>query len=499
MHICTKIRRACLVEGRNVSEVARDYNLSRTTIYKYLNDANEPIYQRSEPIVCPRLDAFKSQLLEWLQADAARPMRERRTAMQLYEGIQLQGYQGAYDSVQRFVKAFKDTTSQSVKKAFIPLVFAPGEACQFDWSHEQVILGGCNVTIKLAHFRLCYSRKSYLRAYPRETQEMVFDAHVRAFEFYDGLVQKMIYDNPKPIVKSIFVGKQREFNRRFLALMNHYLIEPIACTPAAGWEKGQVERQVGIMRQRLFVPRVKFTDLSELNQWLEQRCKQMGQRPHPADKTNTIDEVFAQEKSTLRPAMRAFDGYYEQLARVHATCVVHYDRCQYSVPCQYVGRRVSVRAYAEVIKVVVDNHVIAEHRRCFGRGQMVFDPWHYLPVLEMKPGALRNGAPFVEWALPSVLLNLKTDYLKRDGGDKEFVQLLLLIRDYGLETVTVACELAVKDTTTQLSVITNLVHRLSEPDQVQSMSITDAPVLTLPPIANVNRYDQLTTQETNHA
>jgi len=354
MHICTKIRRLCLVEGRSVSEVAREFNLSRTTIYKYLNDTHEPIYQRTIPIVCPKLDAYKPQLIEWLQVDAARAMRERRTAMQLYEGIQLQGYQGAYDSVQRFVKAFRNQSSRSIEQAYVPLVFAPGEACQFDWSHEQVILGGCNVTIKLAHFRLCHSRKSCLRAYPRETQEMVFDAHVRAFEFYDGLPSKMIYDNPKPIVKTIFSGKRREFNRRFLALMNHYLIEPIACTPAAGWEKGQVERQIGTMRQRLFVPRMKFADLDELNQWLECQCTRIGQRPHPTDKSKTIDEVFAREKPALRPAMRRFDGYYEQLARVHSTCVVHYDRCQYSVPCQYVGQRVSVRACAETIKVVVD-------------------------------------------------------------------------------------------------------------------------------------------------
>ncbi len=207
-----------------------------------------------------------------------------------------------------------------------PLVFAPGEVCQFDWSHEQVILGGFGVKIKLAHFRLCHSRKSYLRAYPRETQERVFDAHTRAFDFFEGLPQKMIYDHPKTIVSALFKGKRREFNHRFLSRMNHYLIEPIACTPAAGWEKGQVERQVGVMRQRLFVPRVRFADLDELNQWLEQRCARLGERPHPTDKSRLIDEVFAEEQPSLRPAMVAFDGYYERLARVHKTGVVHYDR-----------------------------------------------------------------------------------------------------------------------------------------------------------------------------
>ncbi len=327
MPICTKIRRLCLVEGRKVSEVSREFNLSRTTIYKYLNNApSEPEYQRSVPIVCPKLDKFKPQLINLLEVDAARSVRERRNAVQLYEEIELQGYRGAYDSVQRFVKAWKDHSRSCIKQAFVPLVFAPGEACQFDWSHEQVILGGFGVKIKLAHFRLCHSRKSYLRAYPRETQERVFDAHIRAFDFFEGLPQKMIYDHPKTIVSALFKGKRREFNRRFLSRMNHYLIEPIACTPAAGWEKGQVERQVGVMRQRLFVPRVRFADLDELNQWLEQRCARLGERPHPTDKSRLIDEVFAEEQPSLRPAMVAFDGYYERLARVHKTGVVHYDR-----------------------------------------------------------------------------------------------------------------------------------------------------------------------------
>ena len=499
MHICTKIRRLCLVEGHSVSDVARQFNLSRTTIYKYLDSATgEPAYHRSTPIVCPKLDAFKPQLMEWLESDATRSLRERRTAMQLFESIQLQGYQGAYDSVQRFVKAWKDQVNRSVKNAYVPLQFAPGEACQFDWSYEQVMLAGCAVKIKLAHFRLCHSRKSYLRAYPRETQEMVFDAHIRAFEFFDGIPTRMIYDNPKTIVTTIFEGKRRQFNRRFLSLMNHYLVEPVACTPAAGWEKGQVERQVGIMRQRLFVPRVKFADLEELNRWLEQRCCEMGQRPHPSDKSRNIDDVFTEEKAALRPAMTPFDGYYERIARVHSTCVVHYDRNQYSVPCQYVGQAVSVRAYATQIVVVANEAVIATHERSFGRDQTLFDPWHYVPVLEHKPGALRNGAPFANWDLPKALQTLRTAYLKREGGDKEFVQLLLLVQQHSMESVTAACEAALQAGTTQLPVIINLLHRLTEPMVTEPVNITDAPVLEVLPVANVGRYDQLCTQEVTH-
>ncbi len=147
---------------------------------------------------------------------------------------------------------------------------------------------------------------------------------------------------------------------------------------------------------------------------------------------------------------------------------------------------------------MVDDVEVTSHARCFGRHQMIFDPWHYLPVLEIKPGALRNGAPFVDWDLPKARLTLKKQYLKRDGGDREFVPLLLLIHQHGLETVTVACERALDANTTQLSVITNLVHRLTEPDSAQVMTITNAPVLAVLSVANVTRYGPLCA-EVSHA
>jgi transposase len=140
-------------------------------------------------------------------------------------------------------------------EAFVPLSFAPGEAYQFDWSHEVVLINGVTVAVKVAHVRLCHSRMLFVRAYPRETQEMVFDAHNRAFAFFRGACTRGIYDNMKTAVETVFIGKDRQFNRRFLRMCGHYLVEPTACTPASGWEKGQVENQVGVVRERFFTPR----------------------------------------------------------------------------------------------------------------------------------------------------------------------------------------------------------------------------------------------------
>ena len=157
--------------------------------------------------------------------------------------------------------------------------FAPGEAFQFDWSYEQIELGGVNVRVKVAQFRLCHSRMPFCVAYMRETLEMVLDAHVRAFSFYGGACRKGIYDNLKTVVTKVLMGKERVFNRRFISMASHYLFEPVACTPAAGWEKGQIENQVGFVRQRFFNQRRKFASLEELNQWLTEQCLQSGRRP----------------------------------------------------------------------------------------------------------------------------------------------------------------------------------------------------------------------------
>ena len=243
-----KIRRRYFVNGETISQIARDFRLTRKTVRKLIKSTDPaPKYVRQHQPQ-PKLGAFQTVLEDWLKTDSQRPRRERRTAQRLYEGLQREGYTGAYDSVQRFVKHWKAERRPSLTQAFVPLSFLPGAKYQFDWSHEVVVLGGVVQTIKVAHFRLCYSRRMFVAAFPRETQEMIFEAHNRAFTGFGGVPLAGIYDNPKPIVTTVFTGKEREFNRRFLALMNHYRVEPIACTPASGWEKGQVENQVGNVR-----------------------------------------------------------------------------------------------------------------------------------------------------------------------------------------------------------------------------------------------------------
>ena len=283
-------------------------------------------------------------------------------------------------------------------EAYVPLSFAPGEAYQFDWSHEVVLINGATVTVKVAHVRLCHSRMLFVRAYPRESQEMVFDAHVRAFAFFKGACTRGIYDNMKTAVEAVFVGKDRQFNRRFLRMCGHYLVEPTACTPAAGWEKGQVENQVGLVRERFFTPRLRVTSYEELNAWLLDRCIAYAKaHKHPELTDRTIWQAFEAERPKLVPITGPFDGFHATQASVSKTCLVRFDNNKYSVAARAVGRPVEIQAYADRVVIRQDGAIVGEHPRRFGRGETVYDPWHYVPMLARKPGALRNGAPFKDW------------------------------------------------------------------------------------------------------
>ena len=301
-------------------------------------------------------------------------------------------------------EAGRRANASETASAFVPLIFAPGEAYQFDWSHEIVVMDGVTTIVKVAHVRLCHSRMMFVRAYPRETQEMVFDAHERAFAFFKGACGRGIYDNMKTAVETIFVGKDRQYNRRFLQMCSHHLVDPVACTPASGWEKGQVENQVGLVRERFFTPRLRFKSYDELNAWLLDKCLSWAKaHAHPERPDRTIWEVFEEERPKLIPYRGRFDGFHALPASVSKTCLVRFDNNKYSVSASAVGRPVDIHAYADRIVIRQEGRIVAEHPRCYGRGETIYDPWHYVPVLARKPGALRNGAPFKDWVLPAAL------------------------------------------------------------------------------------------------
>src|SRR4051794_28277921 len=267
-----RIRREHFIKGKTIKEIARDLRVSRNTVRRVLRSGETSFEYEREVQPRPKLGRWTAELDEVLAGNAAKPAREQLTLIRIFEELRDSGYDGGYDAVRRYARRWAKERGQSTAAAYVPLSFAPGEAYQFDWSHEIVLLGGVTVIVKVAHVRLCHSRMLFVRAYPRETQEMVFDAHDRAFALFKGTCGRGIYDNMKTAVETVFVGKDRLYNRRFLQMCSHYLVEPVACTPASGWEKGQVENQVGLVRQRFFTPRLRFKTYEEMNAWLLDKC-----------------------------------------------------------------------------------------------------------------------------------------------------------------------------------------------------------------------------------
>jgi transposase len=297
-----KIRRAFFLQGKAIKAICRDLGVSRKVVRKVIRSGSTEFRYEREHQPFPKIGRWRDTLDQLLLANEEKPSRERLTLIRIFEDLRGRGYDGGYDAVRRYAGRWSKDRGYATAAAFVPLSFAPGEAYQFDWSHEVVLLGGVTVTVKVAHVRLCHSRMLFVRAYPRETQEMVFDAHDRAFTLFKGACSRGIYDNMKTAVETVFVGRDRLYNRRFLQMCSHYLIDPVACTPASGWEKGQVENQVGLVRERFFTPRLRFKTYDEMNAWLLDKCIAYAKsHRHPELTDQTIWEVFEAERAKLVP------------------------------------------------------------------------------------------------------------------------------------------------------------------------------------------------------
>ncbi len=296
----------------------------------------------------------------------------------------------------------------------------------------------------------------------------------------------------KTAVETVFVGKDRQYNRRFLQMCGHYLVDPVACTPASGWEKGQVENQVGLVRERFFTPRLRVKSYEELNAWLLDRCIAYAKaHRHPEFRDRTIWQAFEAERPALVPYAGRFDGFHAVPASVSKTCLVRFDNNRYSVGASAIGRPVEVRAYADRVEIRQDGRVVADHPRAFGRDQTVFDPWHYVPVLARKPGALRNGAPFKNWVLPSGLDRVRRKLAGADDGDRQMVTILTAVLSDGLSAVEAACLEALCEGVHSADVILNILARQREPTATITVITPDALRLRHEPEADCARYDTL--------
>jgi transposase len=482
----------------SIRQIAKRTGLSRNTVRKYLaSGVVEPKYSR--PKAPSKLDDYANTLTSWLHREARRKRKQRLSVKQLFYNLVPLGYTGSYDRVAAFARDWRAQQQEASRVAssgtYVPLAFAPGEAFQFDWSEDYVVLGGKRTKLQIAQFKLSNSRAFFLRAYPLQTQEMLFDAHNHAFRVLGGVPERGIYDNMRTAVDKVRRGKKRVVNARFEVMVSHFMFESDFCNPAAGWEKGQIEKNVRDSRYRLWHQAPAFADLDALNTWLEQRCQTLWQEiRHPEYKDRTIADVWQDEVVCLMSIPAPFDGFIEHSKRVSSTCLITFDNNRYSVPASFANRPISLHVYAHRLVMVAEEKVVAEHPRVFTRdhsqkGQTIYDWRHYLSVLQRKPGALRNGAPFLE--LPESFRQLQKQLLKRPGGDREMVDVLALVLQHDEHQVEKAIITALTSGSPSKQHVINCLNRLL--DKPRPALLKPRPELRLlkEPKANTGRYDHL--------
>ncbi|MEF7612864.1 IS21 family transposase [Aquincola sp. MAHUQ-54] len=494
MDMIGRIRRLHSRGKKGEREISRMTGLSRKTVAKWLHGEVDgpPKYRREKQP--NKLTPYVESIKQALKADARRPRHERRTAKALYAQIKAEGYDGGYTRVTDFIRAWRQGEGQgAAMNAFVPLAFELGEAFQFDWSEEGLVVGGIYYRAQIAHMKLCASRAFWLVAYPSQGHEMLFDAHTRGFAALGGVPRRGIYDNMKTAVDKVKKGKGRVVNARFAVMCAHYLFDADFCNVASGWEKGVVEKNVQDSRRRIWIEAAKqgWGSFAELNAWLGQRCRALwAEVRHPEHDQFSVAEMLEHERPHLMPMPAPFDGYVEKPARVSSTSLVSVARNRYSVPCELVGQMVSTRLYPNCVAVAAGDEIVARHDRLSNAGETRYDWQHYIPLLLRKPGALRNGAPFAD--MPEPLQRLRQGLLRRPGGDRVMAQVLAIVPQAGLDAVLVAVELALETGPPgKVSVehVVNVLARLNAAPAPQTAA-TSLQVAT-PPLADTARYDSL--------
>ena len=501
MEMLGKIRRMHVRDKMSVRAIAKRTGLSRNTLQKWLQTPEEvkvPKYVRAKGF--SKLSVFADELEQALKADASRNKQDRRTGKALFIQLKASGYAGGYTRVTDFIRAWRADSGKGAK-AFVPLKFDVGEAFQFDWSEEGMVVGGIYHRMQVSHMKLCASRAFWLVAYPSQGHEMLFDAHTRSFTALGGVARRGIYDNMKTAVDKVKKGKGRTVNARFAVMCAHYLFDADFCNVASGWEKGVVEKNVQDSRRRIWIDAQtrKWHSFEELNAWLGERCRALwSEIRHPEYKQFSVAEMLEQERTELMPMPTVFDGYVERSGKVSSTCLVAVARNRYSVPCELAGQRVSTRLYPNRVEIASDEAVVASHERVANQGHICYDWQHYIALVQRKPGALRNGAPFAD--MPAPLLRLRQGLMRHEGGDKTMAQVLNCVSSHGLEAVLVAVELVIESGVLSTEHVLNVLARLNAvpaPESVESsLRLREVPV------ANTGRYDSLrgdTMVEVNHA
>jgi transposase len=436
-----RVRYAVRIEGLSERAAARRFGLDPRTVSKMLKFSVPPGYRRTKPVVRPKLDPFVGIIDRILGDDRSRPKKQRHTAKRIFERLRDEyGFTGGITIVKDYVAGWR----QRAQEMFVPLVHPPGHA-QVDFGEAVGVIGGVERRIHFFAMDLPHSDAIFVVAYPAETTEAFCDGHVRAFAFFGGVPKSILYDNTRIAVARILGGGKRQRTRAFAELQSHYLFEDRFGRPGKGNDKGKVEGLIGYARRNFLVPIPVFESFEALNAYLLECCLgRMDERLRGHDET--IGERLARDLAAFhKPLPAPYDACEKVSTGVSSLSLVRYRLNDYSVPTTYGHRDVFVRGYVHEVVIACGTEIIARHPRSYEREDFVFEPLHYLALLEHKINALDQAAPLAGWQLPEVFATLRRLLEARMGkqGKREFVQVLRLMETFKIDEVTAAVKDAI--------------------------------------------------------
>ena len=444
------IRTAQRVYGKNISELARQTGHSRNTIKKALRGEAWGYRERTQQIF-PVLGPYRSLIEEWLKKDKDQPKKQRHTARRVYNRLCTeQGYQGSESNVRRYVRLVQMELGLDLAgRVFIACEPEAGQEAEVDWGTATAILSGERVRLKFFSMRSKYSGKHFVRFYPCERQQALFDAHIQAFRFFGGIFPVLIYDNLTTEVRKVLQGKRRVEQESFGKFKAYYSFSARFCNPDSGNEKGGVEGLVGFARRNYMVPVPEAESLDELNEKLLANCLAYGSHKM-AGRSESVAELFAREKTHLldQPEI-AYSNILPGDARVDKYATVMVDKNRYSVPWKYAGRRLKTVVHVDRVEIFADGKRLAVHERLFANNKWSLAPEHYLELIKQRPMSFASARVIRQWRehWPQSLHKLLTIFCRMQGetkGIKDFIAVLMLYSHYKADEVEAAVELALE-------------------------------------------------------
>lgn len=436
-------------KGWGIRKLAREFGHDRKTIRKALNewDGSAPQYTlkegRPSPVITAEVREFAHRIII---ADKTAPRKQRHSALRIFERLKKEkSFQGGQSTVRRLVRQLR-ASERGIKGITTPLAFSPGEELQVDWGYAKVEITGVEVTVCLLLMTLCYSRRTFVRAFPAENQQCFLEGHLEGFEYLGGLPGRCAYDNLGSAVKKVFIGSDREENEEFLRFRTFHVFEPRFCTPGieGAHEKGRVERRVDLFRSSHLVPVPKVANWAELDALVLSACQAEDQKAHPDQPDLTVSEVFEQERAALKPLpQHRYHCCKCDTAKADGHARICYETNLYSLPCTYGRRRVELRAYHDRIEFLDGVQTVMTWERSYKKREEKYDYRHYIPLLARAPGATLNGKPYD--FMPEVLLRYRHELsrrLERRAVANSMSRVLLLLLKYPETEVLEAVELA---------------------------------------------------------